>query len=264
VPGRPLVDPKDALASFREFEEATWAEGRGDRAAALAGLRGLTARDPANPVFRRALSAALRRAGQKDDAARVASGPGEDAELVHERALAQAQANRIDEAIRSEGLAIALDPALPEPHHHLGVLLARQGRPQEALAAFTEALRLDPNNAQAWNNKGNVLRILGRRTEAAADYQRAAELAPRDVDPLNGLGVLAVEAKDLDAAAEYFTRVLAVDPRYAEARLNLAVVEASRGRTSAARALAEELLRQETDKALVQRARRFLQTLPPS
>ena len=73
-----------------------------------------------------------------------------------------------------------------------------------------------------------------------------------------------MEAKDLDAAAEYFARVLAVDPRYAEARLNLAVVEAGRGRAPAARALVEGLLRQETDKALVRRARRFLETLPPS
>lgn len=264
VSGMPLVDPKDALGSFREFEEATWAEGRGDLAAATAGFRRLVGREPANPVFRRGLASALRRAGREDEAARVASGPGEDAVLVHERALAQAQAGRIDDAIRSEARAIALNPLLPEPHVHLAVLLAQRGRPQEALAALGETLRLDPNNAQAWNNQGNVLRALGRRTEAGAAYRRAAELAPSYVDPLNGLGVLAVEAKDLDAAAGFFERVLAVDPRYGEARLNLAVVQASRGRTPAARALVEELLRQETEPALVLRARSFLQTLPPS
>lgn len=262
LPGARLVDPKDALPSFREFEEATWAEGRGDLAAAIAGYRRLLAREPDNPVFRRSLAGALRRAGRKDEATRVASGPGRDAVLLHEQALALAEAGRTEEAIRSEAHAIALNPTLPEPHNHLGVLEAQRGRPREALQALAEALRLDPNNPQAWNNQGNVLRALGRRDDATAAYRRAAELAPRYVDPLNGLGVLAVEANDLNAAAQFFGRVLAIDPKYGEAKLNLAVVEAGRGRPQAARALTEELLRPETPPALVGRARAFLRTLP--
>jgi arylsulfatase A-like enzyme/Flp pilus assembly protein TadD len=263
VAGHALADPKDVLPSFREFEEASWAEARGDVAAAVAAYRRLVGREPANPVFRRSLAAALRRLGRKEEAAAVAAVGGDDAVLAHERALALAEAGRIEEAVRSEVEAIARNPLLPEPHNHLGVLEARRGRSAQALAALTEALRLDPNNAQAWNNQGNVLRALGRAAEAEAAYRRAAELAPAYADPLNGLGVLAVERRELEAAAAYFARVLAVDPRYGEARLNLAVVEASRGRPAAARALAEELARQEADPALAGRARAFLRALPP-
>ncbi len=262
VPGEDLVDPKDALPAFREFERASWAEARGDLPAALEGYRRLLAREPGNPVFRRGLAAALRRAGKSDEAARVASAFGEDAVLVHERALALAGAGRTLEAIRSEAHAIALNPQLPEPYNHLAVLEAQRGRPQDALRAVAEAIRLDPNNAQAWNNQGNVLRTLGQRGDAQAAYRRASELAPAYVDPLNGLGVLAVEANDLEAAAGFFARVLAVDPRYGEAKLNLAVVEATRGRPEAARALVEELLRESPPPALGRRAQAFLRTLP--
>ncbi len=265
--GERLTDPKDALPSFREFEQAAWAEARGDLPAATAGYRRLVDREPGNPVFRRSLAAALRRGGRKDEATRVASASAKgadvaDAVLAHERALALAAAGRVDEAIRAEAHAIALNPQLPEPHNHLAVLLAQGGRSRDALESVAEALRLDPNNAQAWNNQGNVLRALGRREEAQAAYRRAAELAPGYVDPLNGLGVLAVEADDFGTAADLFARVLAVDPGYGEARLNLAVVEASRGRPEAARALIESVLREKPPKDLADRARALLRTLP--
>jgi choline-sulfatase len=265
--GERLVDPKDALPSFREFEQAVWAEARGELADAAAGYRRLLDHEPGNPVFRRSLAAVLRRTGRKDEAARVASAgtkgaSGTDAALAHEQALALAAAGRIDEAIRAEAHAIAQNPQLPEPHNHLAVLEARRGRPRDALEAVEEALRLDPNNAQAWNNRGNVLRALGRREEARTAYQCAAELLPAYVDPLNGLGVLAVETGDLAAAAELFGRVLAVDPRYAEARLNLAVVEASRGRPEVARTLLEGLLGESPPKDVAGRARALLRTLP--
>jgi len=84
-------------------------------------------------------------------------------------------------------------------------------------------------------------RALGRRDEAVAAYETAARLAPRDPGPRNGLGVLSVEAGDLDRAAALFEEALAIDPRYHEARLNLAVAKC--GRTSGrARAALHALL----------------------
>jgi choline-sulfatase len=260
-----LTDPKDALATFREFEDASWAEARGELEKAIAGYRRLVAREATNPVFRRSLASALRRAGKKEEATRVAeagTGDTQDAVLAHEQALALAAAGRVEDAIRAEAHAIALNPLLPEPNNHLAVLEAQRGRPRDALAAVGEALRLDPNNAHAWNNQGNIFRALGRRQDARDSYRRAAELLPAYADPVNGLGVLAVEARDYDTAAELFRRVLEIDPAYHEARLNLAVAEASRGRPAEARALLQELLRGSPPAELAGRARAFLRTLP--
>jgi tetratricopeptide (TPR) repeat protein len=227
------ADPKDRVRSYRAFEEAMWAEARGAHDDGVAGLRRVVADDPSNPVFRRVLAAALRRSGRTAEAATVLGALGDErdqASAWHERALALAAAGRLDDAEQSERKALALNPLLPEPHNHLGVLLARRGRVEEALARFEAAAALDPNNAEAWNNKGNALRALGRGSDAAAAYRSAGALDPDDPDPWNGLGVLSVQAGRADEAVPLFERALALEPRLHEARLNLAVALAQSGR----------------------------------
>jgi arylsulfatase A-like enzyme len=55
-PSHSLEDPKDMLDLWRRFEETIWAEARGDRQAALDGLRELVADAPGNMAFRRSLA----------------------------------------------------------------------------------------------------------------------------------------------------------------------------------------------------------------
>jgi arylsulfatase A-like enzyme/Tfp pilus assembly protein PilF len=232
------ADPKDKIEAYRAFEEATWSEAQGDREAGLAALRRVVGAEPQNPVFRRALATSLRRAGQSRDAVAVLEGLGherEDAVVWHERALALAEAGRGQEAEGAERRAVELNPLLPEPSNHLGVLLARRGKLDEALARFEAATLLDPNNAKAWSNRANALRGLGRLEEAALAYRRAAELSPRDPDPLNGLGVLAVQAGRTEEAAALFRRALSLAPSFSEARLNLAVALIQAGKRDDAR-----------------------------
>jgi protein O-GlcNAc transferase len=179
----------------------------------------------------------------------------------HERAIALDAAGDLDEAMRSERRAIALDPSLPEPHNHLGSLLARAGRLPEALDELTRATSLDPNHAGAWTNRANVLRALGRPAEAEDGYRIASRLAPRDAGPLNGLGVMAVEAGAFDRAAELFREALAIDPAYHEARLNLAVAEVRRGHPDVARTVLGDLLRRAPDPETAAKAAAFLRDL---
>ncbi len=231
------ADPKERIESYRTFEEATWAEARGDVVRGLVGLRRVVAADPDNPVFRRALAASLRRAGKSGEAAATLAALGEDDEdpvSWHERGLSQAEAGRPGDAEHSERKAIELNPLLPEPHNHLGVLLARTGRLDEALERFDTVTALDPNNAKAWNNRANVLRELGRAEDAIAAYRKAAELAPNDADSWNGLGVMSVQAGQAAEAVSLFRRVLALAPQHTEARLNLAVALAQSGRPEVA------------------------------
>ena len=261
----PRLDPKDALGSWRLFEEAIWSDARGEHASAAQALRGLVRREPGNPAFRQALATALRAQGRAPEAAE-ALGPLEtiapsDPVAWHERAIALDAAGSAEEATRSERRAIALDLSLPEPHNHLGSLLARGGRTAEALEEFSRATSLDANNADAWTNRANALRALGRGGEAAAAYETAARLAPRDPGPRNGLGVLSIDAGDLDRAAALFTEALAIDPRYHEARLNLAVAQVRRGNPAAARATLHALLQDRPDPEMAAKAAAFLRDL---
>jgi arylsulfatase A-like enzyme/Flp pilus assembly protein TadD len=242
-------DPKDRLASYRAFEDAVWADVRGDTRAAVAGLRRLVAEEPGNAVFRRALVAALRRSGSTREAVSAMGVPGRerrDAEAWHERAVALESAGRLREAEDSARTAVRLNPLLPEPHNHLGVLLSKRNRTEEALSHFDAAVELDPTSAEAWNNRANALRALGRPDEARGAYERAAQLAPRDPDPLNGLGTLAVQAGRPEEAAVLFRRALELAPEMAEARLNLAVALAQAGRAREAVTELDRLLRAAT------------------
>jgi choline-sulfatase len=260
-------DPKDALPLWRRFEEATWAQARGQAQPAVKALRALVAERPGNVAFRRSLAAALRADGRGREAAAVlaalGAGGGEDALAWHERALALSAAGQPREALAAEERALAVNPLLPEAHNHRGTLLAGLGRTDDALAAFGEAVRLDPNNADARANRGNILRALGRRDEAARDFALAAERDPSAAAPRNGLGVLAVERGDITSAARLFEEVLALDPAYHEARLNLAVVEVRRGRKDAARAQLRELLRRAPGSPAGRGAAAFLRDLGP-
>jgi Flp pilus assembly protein TadD len=102
---------------------------------------------------------------------------------------------------------------------------------------------------------------MGRRREAAEAYQTATRLAPRDPGPRNGLGVLAIEDGDLDRAVALFQEALAVDPRYHEARLNLAVAEVRRGNPAEARAALRLLLQAQPDRETAAKAAAFLRDL---
>jgi choline-sulfatase len=261
----PRLDPKDALPAWRLFEEAVWADARGEHARAAQALRDLVRREPGNPAFVQALAAALRASGQAAQAAEALGGleaiAPSDPVAWHERALALDAAGDLEEAMRSERRAIALDPSLPEPHNHLGSLLVRRGRAAEALDEFTRATSLDANNAGAWTNRANALRALGRREEAATAYQSAARVAPRDPGPVNGLGVLAVERGDVDRASALFREALEIDPDYHEARLNLAVAEVRRGKPDAARSALTELLRRGPGADMAAKATAFLREL---
>jgi len=254
-------DPKDALPLWQRLEEANWAAARGDHAAAVPVLRALLAEEPGNVAFKRALSASLRGLGRAREAAELLGSADGDATAWHERALALTEAGQIDEAIRSEDRARALNPLLPEVHNHIGVLQARKGRLIEALGAFDEAVRLDPNNVRAHTNRANALRSMGRVSEAREAYLSATRIAPEDADALNGLGVLAVQGGATDEAVQLFRRVLARDPSHAEARLNLAVAEARAGRPDAARIELEQILRGPGSSDVKDRARRFLRDL---
>ena len=260
-----LADPKDRIGLWHRFEQATWADVRGDRTTAAGMFRALVAEEPANATFRRALAAALRRAGRAAEA-NAALG---DLEVIapldplawHEMAVSAAQAGRFAEALRAEQRAIALDANLPELHNHLGILLTRTGKATEALAAFERAVAIDLNNARAWTNRGNALRALGRRPEAADAYGKGMRLAPGDPDPRNGLGVLAVESGDLDRAAILFREVLAEHPDHHESRLNLAVVYVRQQRLADARAELRAILAARPDRDTAARAAAFLRDL---
>ncbi|HVN39799.1 MAG TPA: tetratricopeptide repeat protein [Myxococcota bacterium] len=198
-------------------------------------------------------------------ALRMRTAPALALGLAAVTALGVATARR--NALWSDELAFWTDVAQKSPHvlaaqTNLGMALLRAGRPQDAEAATLRALAIDPTDAEALNNLGSLRLARGDRAGALSSFEQAlhyapdhfrahfnlgmvlgesgdvarglehleaaVESAPYEASVWNGLGALRLLQGDLDAADAALRRALELDPGQADARANLARVQALR------------------------------------
>jgi Flp pilus assembly protein TadD len=92
-----------------------------------------------------------------------------------------------------------------------------------------EAVRLQPDDPAAQSNIGDALLMLGRDREAVDALTKALELPFGRGSPeeQNDLGVALGRLGRLDAAVPHFEEALRLKPDFADARVNLARVQAA-------------------------------------
>jgi tetratricopeptide (TPR) repeat protein len=134
-----------------------------------------------------------------------------------------------------------------EAERDLGVALC-EGKPQPADAAVAlplleSALRARPDDLVAWESRGRALARLGRSREGLAALQAALARDPRRVSALVGAAFLAVQAQQYDDAIAYWRRAIAISPRRADYRAELASVHFQNRDPSAAAAACRDTLR---------------------
>jgi len=132
----------------------------------------------------------------------------------------QSASGRHDDALRTPGQALAIQPENPETLNHLGLTLKNLGRLEESLASYDRALAIQPDYADALNNRGNTLQRLGRLAEALASYDRALALRPDDAITFNNRGnILQLLGRFEDALSSY-DKALALRPDYVKGLKN--------------------------------------------
>lgn len=119
--------------------------------------------------------------------------------------------------------AAGLAPDDADVQNRLGEALARLGALDAAADAFGRALAARPGFGKAANNLMLALVQGGRGAEAVQRATAWVAESPRDADRHMTLG-LAQSEQDVEAAVATFRRVLALAPRHALARYNLALV----------------------------------------
>lgn len=205
-------------------------------------------------------------AGRLDEAARaldaVESAAGEQAPVLHLRALVARKRGDLGGAELAFARALALSPRDPQLHNNLAnllgevgeteralehydralaanprftdarfnraLLLARIGRDADALAALDELVAAEPGHARAHSARGASLRSLARFAEAAAAYDRAIALAPNHAKALEGRARVALESGDA-AAPGHYSRALAANPQSRELMLGTAEAREASG-----------------------------------
>jgi len=110
---------------------------------------------------------------------------------------------------------------------NLGVAQFRQGKLTAAQLALERAISLEPNDAFSLTTLGAVLIEQNRIEDAMTFLERANEVSADDPITLNYLGVAASQLNQFGKAEQSLRRAINVQPEYAEAHFNLAVIYAT-------------------------------------
>jgi tetratricopeptide (TPR) repeat protein len=107
---------------------------------------------------------------------------------------------------------------------NLGDLLLAKGDAAGAIPYFDVAAKTEPASPLAATELGVALSMASRQTEARQQFQRALEINPKYTDARFDLASIDAQNGNLEAAASGFRRVLVEKPDHAKARQHLGEV----------------------------------------
>ena len=110
---------------------------------------------------------------------------------------------------------------------NLGVSQFRQGKLTAAQLALEKALAVDPNDSFTLTTLGAVMIEQNRIEDAIGYLERANTSKADDAITLNYLGVASSQIGQFGKAEQSLRRAITVNPEYAEAHFNLAVIYAT-------------------------------------
>jgi predicted O-linked N-acetylglucosamine transferase (SPINDLY family) len=165
-------------------------------------------------------------------------------EAWHLLGIALVQTGALVNAIAALEKAVALKPAFADAHGNLGTALQSAGRLSEAEGAMRTAIALAPGTAAFHFNLGNLLTARGRLSAAVDAYRDAVRLQPHYPEAHSNLGSALRELEQLDAATEAFETAVAQNAGFVEARYNLANAYRDQGRLTAAETEIRKVLAQ--------------------
>jgi protein O-GlcNAc transferase len=116
--------------------------------------------------------------------------------------------------------AINLRPDAAPIYNNLGYTFQQQGKLTEAVTCYQKTLELQPNCIEADVNLGNILHQQGQLSNEKQAYYAQSNLK---------LGLARKNAKDLQTAAAYYEKAIALQPELWEAHYHLAVTLQAQG-----------------------------------
>lgn len=140
-----------------------------------------------------------------------------EARTVYNEGLKSAQQKDYATALRLFEKAVALDPAFPEAHFLLGVILYDQGKWKSASDSMTTAIRLRPDWLPPYLNKIEIDLARGKSKEAEPIALRAVQVNPKSPEAHYWLGVVHDRLDRDEEALKSLELALQLRPQYAEA-----------------------------------------------
>ncbi len=148
----------------------------------------------------------------------------QDARALNYLGLAYQSSGRADEARRAYLRALEIDRNLFEANHNLGLLYLDKGDLLEAERSLRAYLASRQEDGAAWATLGMIQYRAGRLDDAERSFATAKQFNATGPSEWNMLGMISSQRKRYREARDRFQWVLRLDPTYAPALLNLAIL----------------------------------------
>lgn len=93
-----------------------------------------------------------------------------------------------------------------------GIAQMEAGELREAVATFSDIIRRKPAFAEAWNKRATLFYMMGLMDLSLQDCAQVIQRNPNHFGALSGYGQIYLGKGDLEQAATYFERALAINP----------------------------------------------------
>jgi tetratricopeptide (TPR) repeat protein len=173
----------------------------------------------------------------------AAAGPDPASREALERAEAAYAAGRFAEARAEYQELLALRPDLaPRIHQQIGFAWIQEKQPGKAVEELKRALAAEPDNAPLRAIAAQAALEGGMVDEGRALLAGLPEGAVRDPDVCYNIGVNFVNAGLAEDGVAWFTKAIALDPRYVDGYYQRALAHLKLGRAAESRADFEQVL----------------------
>jgi TolB-like protein/Flp pilus assembly protein TadD len=148
------------------------------------------------------------------------------------------------------GMALGLDPTLPEPYAALSAPASWERRRTTAITLYERAIAIRPSFATAYQWLGTDTMMAGDPEAGLAALDRASELDPRSLVVANNRAYVLLTLDRVADARATCERVLAFAPDYRGCQIRVAFAELLRGDPEAARPFLDAIARTGDGSAL--------------
>jgi tetratricopeptide (TPR) repeat protein len=138
--------------------------------------------------------------------------------------LAYHGASRSADAARAYQQALSLDHNLAAAQYNLGCLRLEQGDLNGAITALTTFTGLQPQSDSGWLRLGTACLRAGQYEASERHFNRALQINSKLPEALNALGLVRMQRKNYLEASRQFEAALRLQPNFAPALLNSAIV----------------------------------------
>jgi choline-sulfatase len=210
--GSDAPDPKDRIGFLHAMHRAEELLNARDYAQAAQVMEQGLRQDPDNPVAHVYLAMALERSGRTERAIAVY----EDAidrkvftDMVYSRlGKLYLRIGKLGEAVDAMSHAAQINPTDLDNLRNLGTAQLHLGRVGEAEKTFKAITLQNDHYSAAYNGLGLVAIQRGDGDAARREFEKALELNPNEVEPILNLGVLFDKAGDKPEALHYYLQFL--------------------------------------------------------